>query len=387
MTGPSEDGRLSRLVAARDVAQGLLAQPPAEWERECEAAFRELRLATLHLRRQREVLDALENKEVVWRFLLRFSRERPFQHGRCSEVLRILMASDIWMAALGREDPSSADTQDLPADVTEEFRRRAEAVQRQQRRQDAEANGGARAGASRQEDDSSPRRDGGRAMGHTAAPLPEGPLPTMVPVGVAVVVQRCTRARILIDEETMRWGEIGRGLVVSISFARRATEDRVRAAARFLLTAKLSCSGAAGGTAEDSQPARSSVHWFAVASPVSKPVQPATAREQPESVVSICRRGEDQGILVVPQASLLASVGKRDVGLRYDDWSANEAASRLYAVFVEALRNAAHDLIFVHGNPFTKTLARMPRVVAGVFGGSQSMVINSCEPFMHSFSF
>ena len=38
--------------------------------------FREFRISCVHLRREREALDALEGKEVAWRFLCKLCRER-----------------------------------------------------------------------------------------------------------------------------------------------------------------------------------------------------------------------------------------------------------------------------------------------------------------------
>merc|ERR1719336_2674156 len=57
----------------------------------------------MHLRREREALDGVEEKEVVWRFICKFCRhrtDRTFWADRCTEVLQILMLSDTWKAAL-----------------------------------------------------------------------------------------------------------------------------------------------------------------------------------------------------------------------------------------------------------------------------------------------
>lgn len=189
-----------------------------------------------------------------------------------------------------------------------------------------------------------------------------------MPAGLAVVVQRCVQARVLVDERAGRWGEIGRGLVVSVSFAQKATEERVRSAARFLLTAKLS-------TADRWEPGHAG--------------RPAFGSDA-ESVVELCRRGEDQGILIVPQASLVANVGGGDLGLKYDEWAAKEAASSLYSVFAQALHDLARDLVVgrapAGGNPFPAGV-RVPVIVAASFSGRQFMDMKSAGPFMHSFSF
>ena len=142
--------------------------------------FREFRISCVHLRREREALDALAEKEVAWRFLCRpvshaprpicqgkLCRERPFLHDRVHEVLQILMMSEVWMKAFA-EDPECS-IEDLPPEMQSEFKRRAE-----------------------------------QAMG--GYPPKEASMEAFKASGtIALVVQRCVKARLLVDEATDRW--------------------------------------------------------------------------------------------------------------------------------------------------------------------------------------
>merc|ERR1712176_754344 len=77
-----------------------------------------------------------------------------------------------------------------------------------------------------------------------------------------------------------------------------------------------------------------------------------------ESVVSLCSRGEEQGILVMPQASLVSDVGGEDFGLSYEKLCSKDDAQNLYTVFLEALSKTASELISgptpANGNPFAR---------------------------------
>jgi hypothetical protein len=61
--------------------------------------------------------------------------------------------------------------------------------------------------------------------------------------GVQLVVQRCESARLLIDNAN-KWVEIGRGLVVYVSFAKGASEVQVMKAAKTVLQVPLVANGA-----------------------------------------------------------------------------------------------------------------------------------------------
>merc|ERR1712070_114428 len=68
----------------------------------------------------------LDNKQVVWRFLCKLSKDRRPLWGRCEEVLNILKESDAWVRAL-IDDPE-ANVNDLPTNVIKDFDSRCEEV-------------------------------------------------------------------------------------------------------------------------------------------------------------------------------------------------------------------------------------------------------------------
>eukprot|EP00913_Durusdinium_trenchii_P003878 g3587.t1 len=132
----------------------------------------------------------------------------PFLHDRVHEVLQILMMSEVWMKAFA-EDPE-CQVEDLPPEMQSEFKRRAE--------QALDPNA--------KDDGYPPRKSSHQEFKASGT--------------IAVVVQRCLKARLLVDEAADSWAEIGRGLFVAVSFTKSATEEKLGPAARFLLTAKLS---------------------------------------------------------------------------------------------------------------------------------------------------
>lgn len=325
--------KLDKLNKALAVATSLVADTTSRWENHCEDAFSKFRLTCVHLSRERAALDTVEDKQGAWRFIVKFGKTRPFLHDRCNEVLRILMVSDLWMQAF-RESGLNPD--DVPPGSAPEFDKRYR-----------EANPEAAPLPPRPpaEPTAGPSRRGGSA---------EPPVTTALrPANMAVVVQRCTTAKVLVDERMQMWGEIGRGLVVSVSFSRGAKVDAVHSAARFLLTAQLSAGS--DGRRPDNSGAGGA-----------------------ESVVSLCKRGEKQGVLLLPQASLCSSLTKDNIGLEYSHACPASAAEELYKAFTESLRTMGAELI--------GTGAEL-RVVASSFTGRQTMEMTSNGPFMHAFNF
>eukprot|EP00927_Polykrikos_kofoidii_P063675 TRINITY_DN58547_c0_g1_i1.p1 TRINITY_DN58547_c0_g1~~TRINITY_DN58547_c0_g1_i1.p1 ORF type:complete len:324 (+),score=48.14 TRINITY_DN58547_c0_g1_i1:48-1019(+) len=316
----SVNDRVARLVKARDSAQALLNATASKWENSCEDLFSEFRVSCVHLRKEREALDAIEDKQVAWRFICKFSRSRPFLHDRCSEVLKILMLSDAWMKAF--VDDADTDINDLPPAVADEFRRRA-----------SEVEGGPREGS--------------------------GPPAVMIPTGMPIVVQRCLRARVLVDEDKGVWGEIGPGLIVSVSFAKDASEERVRNGAKFLMKAKLS-------TVERPEPGK----------------RPSGGGGEPVSVETCCKRGVPQGILVIPQPSLICAVDETDLNLSYTGLCDSKTARNLYGVFIEALQEYGQEIARDGGSGES-----MLKVVAGDFAGRQFHEHTSAGPFIHTLHF
>lgn len=301
--------RVKRLEKARDSMRPLL-ENSCLFANNCETIFREFRISCVHLRREREALDALEGKEVAWRFLCKLCRERPFLYDRVHEVLQILMMSDVWMKAFA-EDPECR-IEDLPPEIQSEIQRRAE-----QALDPASKTDGYPAGT-----DSSHQEF--KASGT-----------------IAVVVQRFVKAKLLLNEAWDSWAELGRGLFVAVSFTKSATEDKLQPAARFLLTAKLS-----------------------------------RGSSEAESLLSLCQRGECQGILLLPQASLVSDL--KDVDVRYSQQLVKSRAHVLYDAFIQTLHSTAADLM--------KEAKDNLQIVAGEFDGPQVLEMSSAGPFMHSFS-
>ncbi|CAJ1456459.1 unnamed protein product [Effrenium voratum] len=140
------------------------------------------------------------------------------------------------------------------------------------------------------------------------------------------VVQRCQSARLLLEEAADRWAEVGRGLVLHVSFSKGIAAEAgadsdaaarcLRQAAKSLLTAPLASSG----------------HWQA-------------DHGDSESVVKLCLRGEAQSLLVVPQASLVCKLELGDKNLKYHQQCPRETAAALFEAFASALRAVARELM------------------------------------------
>ncbi|CAE8622200.1 unnamed protein product [Polarella glacialis] len=145
-------------------------------------------------------------------------------------------------------------------------------------------------------------------------------------VGLHIVAQRCGRARLLVDEASDTWTEIGRGLILYVSFAKGsaatagATSELavrcLRQAAKSVLTAPLASSG----------------QWQA-------------DHADAESIVALCRRGEAQAVLLVPQASLVSKLELGEKNLKYHQQCPKEIAADLFHGLAAALGSVARELI------------------------------------------
>eukprot|EP00931_Biecheleriopsis_adriatica_P049397 TRINITY_DN28579_c0_g2_i1.p1 TRINITY_DN28579_c0_g2~~TRINITY_DN28579_c0_g2_i1.p1 ORF type:complete len:420 (+),score=98.03 TRINITY_DN28579_c0_g2_i1:84-1262(+) len=150
------------------------------------------------------------------------------------------------------------------------------------------------------------------------------PEPRPKAAGVHVVVQRCLRA-CLVDETFDTWTEIGRGLVIYVAFSRgsvseagtmsEATVRSLRQIAKTLLTAPLS-----SGESGDAQ-----------------------------SVVKLCLQGEAQGLMVLPQASLISELECGETILKHDRQCDGLIAAALLQVFVNSLQTVACELVCTAG--------------------------------------
>eukprot|EP00928_Gymnodinium_smaydae_P009234 TRINITY_DN13416_c0_g1_i1.p1 TRINITY_DN13416_c0_g1~~TRINITY_DN13416_c0_g1_i1.p1 ORF type:complete len:323 (-),score=100.85 TRINITY_DN13416_c0_g1_i1:48-1016(-) len=137
---------------------------------------------------------------------------------------------------------------------------------------------------------------------------------------VHVVVQRCAKARLLVDAKADEWVEVGRGLVVYVSFGQSAAEGdyrrTLRLAAKSLLTAPLS-------TADEWQADHSDA----------------------ESLIALCRRGLPQSVLIVPQASLVSKLELGERNVKYHQQCAKDDARKLFEAFSAALERVARELV------------------------------------------
>lgn len=294
-------------AALKDI--GPLLDNPRQFQNDCETVFAKFRVACVHLRKDKEALDEVENKEIVWRFLCKLCKTRPFLNARCEEVLKILLMSEKWKQALVNDPESNVD--DLPDSIKDQM--------------------------------------GGNL------PKQADCTPCM-----NVVVQCCSKGVLsLLDQRSST--EIGCGMHIAVSFLAGASAQRVCAAARSLLTAKLI---------------------------------PGRDGQKPDSVVAMSRQGDRQGIIVVPQPSLGAVLDAADGQLKFSTPCTENDASSLYSKFVDALKIAAEELIMhepTRGSPYPSRAepmspaAQQPQFIVCPFGARHDWELK-CEGCMHSFT-
>lgn len=362
--------RVQRLNAARDSMLPLLEGELAtrSFQNECETVFSKFRLTVMHLRKEQDALSAIEKKEVVTRFVGLICKERPFLHDRCEEVLRILMLSDEWMEAFMKE--AELDPDNLPPGIKDEFKKRLDEV-KEKEKDPAKDPDKKQPGAKKEDVPRDPwsRPPQEKKDKPLAVPSPDKPL--FPGHGVAgamrVVVQRCSKAKLMVDEFGASWDEIGCGLFVAVSFVDKADDERIQYAARFLLTAKLSTSGQASSSGYPGNGPRGS-----------------PGHGDADSVVNLCNKGEEQSIMVIPQASLDSAFEETkddENPFNYPHRAKRENAERMYNLLVESLKTKAKELVptgvLRKGKP--------PRIVASSFTGRQSLEMTSAGPFMHTF--
>jgi len=357
--------RVQRLNAARDSMTPLLEGEAAarNFQNECETVFSKFRLTVMHLRKEPDALSAVEKKEVVTRFVGLICKERPFLHDRCEEVLRILMLSDEWMAAFMKE--AELDLDNLPPGIKDEFKKRLDEVKEKEKEKDlAEDPDKKQPGPKKEAVPKDPWSREPRERKDRPVAVPDPDKPLFPGHGVAgamrVVVQRCSKAKLMVDEFASSWDEIGCGLFVAVSFVDKADDERIQYAARFLLTAKLSTSGKA--------------------KPSQGP-QGSPSGQDADSVANLCSKGEDQSIMVIPQSSLDSAFEETkddENPFNYPHRAKRDNAERMYNLLVESLNTKAKEVV---RGPFGKP----PRIVASPFTGRQMLEMTSAGPFMHTF--
>jgi len=290
----SDDGvkeKLQKLEAAQARMQKIL-DDDNKFGNECEEVFTEFRRPVVQLRNNPDALDKWLDKKTPVRFMCKFCKARPPYHNRCEEVLKVLMLSDAWKKTFQEDPEADALPEAIAADL----------------------------------------------MDHKKPPGAD----------VVAVVQRCSRAQVLVNAESGLWQQVGRGLFVCVSFGINACEEKVQQVARSLLTAPLSNSDRAG---------------------------------KPESVLAICKRGEEQGIVLVLQPSLSSEVeaGAAEVASSKD--CGEDKRENFYKCLADALTAAANEHLGSLAG------ACLPKIVAAKSNnGTQSWEVNS-DGMMHSFNF
>jgi D-Tyr-tRNAtyr deacylase len=311
-------------------------------------------------------------------------------------VLRILLMSDAWMKAF-LQDPD-VDVAELPPEIAEEFGKRLDEVKTSEPEPKAKTDPWSKQSQPKDVKDPNPKAAGypGRSprtdpwSQQPAVPAPTvGGMTPLVATSMSLVVQRCVSAKISSDDQSKRTAAIGPGLLCTVSMAEGATEEGVVSAAKFILTSKLS--GRTG--------------WFPAARGIDRFGSGA------ESVVSLCKRGEHQGIMVIPQLSLVSDISNEGLNLGYSRTTkSHKRMAEMYDLFVQSLHASAPELVeqavpaadedpsdrkglggFFAGLGDAVGMGQrkptLPEIVAGEFGGAHYMEVKSAGPFMHSFAF
>jgi D-Tyr-tRNAtyr deacylase len=347
MSAPTVEQKVERFCKARDNMKDLLEQSketPSRFAQRCETLFSEFRLCCVHLRNEIKALDQVKDKESAWRFICRFCRECPVQHNRCVEVLRILLLSDEWMKAF-KADPD-VDFDALPKQIQEEFGKRLDEVERD--------GGGPREPRPSNGRGSDPK--GGYPSDSEGLGIGDGVMPLVVN-SMSIVIQRCTKASLQADERSQP-KQIGPGIIVSVTMAMGATEEGIINAARFILNGPFS----------------GKIGWTPSGGGLEKYANGA------ESIASLCMAGESQGILVLPQPSLISDLTD-GMNLRYTRSTTNSRKmAQMYELFITKLRENAAAV-------GQKPGSKKPDVVAAKFGESPLIESSSAGPFTHSFAF
>ena len=132
---------------------------------------------------------------------------------------------------------------------------------------------------------------------------------------VRMVVQRCTSAKLLVDNKD-KWAEVGRGLVLHLGFAEGVQKDSFRGICRSLLRSGFS----------------TSAQWSA-------------DHSDTKCVVDLVKEGTPQDILIIPQASTVCKVEKGDKYIKYNRQAEKELSRELFVEFGRVLRQVGRELI------------------------------------------
>lgn len=177
--------RVQRFADAQESMRNLL-DTPDRWAESCETVFNKFRQSTVHLKKEKHVLDEVDDKESVVRFMAKFCKDRPVFRSRSEEVLLILLGSEAFKKAF-----RNTDLEALPPNVRKDLLGSVEC---------ADSDNG----------------------------------------GMVATVERCSWAKLRVDSSSDSWSDIQQGLVIRVSFAAGAGDKLAISVARSLLLAKLS---------------------------------------------------------------------------------------------------------------------------------------------------
>ncbi|CAD7944827.1 unnamed protein product [Amoebophrya sp. A120] len=153
--------------------------------------------------------------------------------------------------------------------------------------------------------------------------------PAEPPTGLKVVTQRVVSGRLLVDADKDVWASFNRGLILHVSFT------------KFFSIMKSSTAENEKQEA-DEETSKEFTHLKKICkSLLTASLSSTNAWEKDhsdaKSVVDLCKQGQDQCLVLIPQASLTAKLNPGDKTLKYHSQCGKEEAEVLYRLFRKAL--------------------------------------------------
>ncbi|OQR81407.1 D-tyrosyl-tRNATyr deacylase 2 [Thraustotheca clavata] len=165
------------------------------------------------------------------------------------------------------------------------------------------------------------------------------------------VTQRCMKAKLLIDNDN-EYVEIGKGLIVYVSWAKGATKDDIPKHVTTLLKLRLL----------------------------------GTDSSRNQNICEACiENNSPVHVLVIPQAALTSKV-QRGKNLQYHTQLGKEdGAEAIYLHFVQLLKDVSKEMILSLSKHDATDEVQLPIIKAGTFGNRQALEFSSEGPFTHMF--
>jgi hypothetical protein len=195
--------------------------------------------------------------------------------------------------------------------------------------------------------------------------------PKPIRTSISLTLQPCTSAKLSVDAESSQITSIGNGLVISVSIADGASVQGLAAAARFLLTSNLIGSS-----------------------------------DHAKSIVSLCKRGENPGIMIIPEPSESSAVVDADSGSEEENPEDKPTPTQLkrkanmYTLFINIIKSFASTLVLEDSAPHKRSSLRrvfacvstaaeptLPTIVTGKFNESRCSEVKPCKTAKQSFTF